>query len=244
MVAGVGPGFKAGGHGGKDTMTQALTKRGRQAASGRIRSREATITHILDAAHQIVANAGLAGLSMRQLGSAVGLNAASLYGYFPSKDAVIEGLFVRQLRAMHAVLDIARQSTPPGRERLLALGAGYRRYALEHPDYQQVFQSILDGTPDNAERWREVALGAVFAYAGDVEEAIRLGELPPGIDARTAVLHIWIALAGYVDMEARRCIGGAEPGASAAFRAYLDMVLAGITAIGSQVDNSTAEEGA
>lgn len=45
--------------------------------------------HILDVALQLMSRAGSAGVSMRQLARACGLQVAAIYHYFPSKDALL-----------------------------------------------------------------------------------------------------------------------------------------------------------
>ncbi|QBD80834.1 TetR family transcriptional regulator [Ktedonosporobacter rubrisoli] len=51
---------------------------------------------VLDAALALVDRDGIAGLSMRKLGVQLGIEAMTLYYYFPNKDAILDGLIERE----------------------------------------------------------------------------------------------------------------------------------------------------
>lgn len=55
---------------------------------------------ILDAAIDLLDRDGLAGLSMRKLGAALGVEAMSLYHHVPSKDALLDGVHERILASL------------------------------------------------------------------------------------------------------------------------------------------------
>jgi AcrR family transcriptional regulator len=59
----------------------------------RAERQEATRREILDAAWRVARTNGLAGLTLRDVAAAVGLRPPSLYSYFPSKDAIYDGMF-------------------------------------------------------------------------------------------------------------------------------------------------------
>jgi len=59
----------------------------------RDRRRSATRDEILVAAWSIVRAGGLSALSMRDLGTRVGMTAGALYRYFPSKMDIYDALF-------------------------------------------------------------------------------------------------------------------------------------------------------
>jgi AcrR family transcriptional regulator len=57
---------------------------------------------ILDAAIEILDRDGMAGLSMRKLGSAVGVEAMSLYNHVPNKEALLDGIHERILLSLES----------------------------------------------------------------------------------------------------------------------------------------------
>ena len=52
-----------------------------------------TRREILDAAWEVAREHGLAALTLRQVAARVGMQAPSLYSYFPSKDAIYDAMF-------------------------------------------------------------------------------------------------------------------------------------------------------
>jgi TetR/AcrR family transcriptional regulator len=54
-----------------------------------------TATRILDAAEALFAQRGFAGVSVREIAGQVGLNQASIYNHFPSKQALYEAVLER-----------------------------------------------------------------------------------------------------------------------------------------------------
>jgi len=71
----------------------------------RLRRRNATVQEILDTAIEVMAEDGVAGLSMAEVARRVGVRPPSLYQYFPSKMAIYDALFERGGRESADVLE-------------------------------------------------------------------------------------------------------------------------------------------
>lgn len=72
---------------------------GKDATPSRVAARRAAAAAgILGAAWELVREQGLAGLTMRDLGSRSGMKAQSLYSYFPSKHAIYDAMFAQGYR--------------------------------------------------------------------------------------------------------------------------------------------------
>lgn len=83
---------------------------------------------VLDAALDLVDQVGTAGLTMRKLGAALGVEAMTLYYYVPSKDALFAGLVERTATRTFAVDPAA------GWQAMVREFAGaFRRELLRHP---------------------------------------------------------------------------------------------------------------
>ena len=80
-----------------------------------------TSTRILDVAESLFAGAGFAGVSVREIAGAVGLNQASIYNHFSSKRALYEAVLDRGLSPLRATLAAAAISRdePDAGDRLL-----------------------------------------------------------------------------------------------------------------------------
>lgn len=80
-----------------------------------------TATRILDAAEALFAERGFAGVSVREIAGRVGLNQASIYNHFPSKQALYEAVLERGFTPIKALLAEGQGSfqTRDFQERLL-----------------------------------------------------------------------------------------------------------------------------
>ncbi|WP_040688515.1 TetR/AcrR family transcriptional regulator, partial [Nocardiopsis lucentensis] len=114
---------------------------------------------ILSVALRLSEEQGLAAVSMRAIGAGVGLTPMALYGYFESKDALLDGLVGRVLR------EVPRPG--PGldwRERLLVCARGARAVAHRYP---RTFPLLLTRPVVLAEAMRVVdPLYAALSEAG------------------------------------------------------------------------------
>ena len=68
---------------------------------------------LLDAAEEVIAEAGLQGLAMREVARRANLPIASVYHYFPSTAALIRALVERHLEKMRGILEAGLQSRFP-----------------------------------------------------------------------------------------------------------------------------------
>ncbi|MFN2536379.1 MAG: TetR/AcrR family transcriptional regulator [Pseudonocardiaceae bacterium] len=106
---------------------------------------EATRREILDVAWELVRTDGLGALSMRDLGTRVGLRAQSLYVYFPSKHAIYDAMFAdanRELLDRRRALRPAADPTAALRE----LAYQFVEFCTEDTvRYQLLFQRTIPG---------------------------------------------------------------------------------------------------
>ncbi len=66
----------------------------------RQRRRQETIEEVLDIAVEIMAEQGVAGLSIGEIARRMGIRPPSLYVYFDSKNALYDALFARGARGV------------------------------------------------------------------------------------------------------------------------------------------------
>jgi AcrR family transcriptional regulator len=105
----------------------------------RQRRRLETIDEALHVALQVMAEQGVAGLSLGEVARRMGIRPPSLYVYFDSKNALYDAIFARGWRA----LDEAIQALGDGggsdvRAYLLRLAQAFVRWSVEHPAYSQL----------------------------------------------------------------------------------------------------------
>jgi AcrR family transcriptional regulator len=160
---------------------------------------EATRREILDGAWELARAHGLAGVSLRDLARRVGMQAPSLYSYFPSKAAIFDAMFaegngelLERLRAL---------PRPRDDRRLLLAGArAFVAFCVEDPvRYQLLFQRTIPDFEPSPDSYAEAL--AILDVARE-----QLGSI--GI-TDAAALDLWTALVtGLVDQQLSNDPGG------------------------------------
>lgn len=117
-------------------------------APSRIERRRAAVRReILDAAWEIARTQGLGSIGMRPLAAAVGMQAPSLYEYFPSKDAIYDAMFADGNRQLaEGYRDLPRPDEVGARSALIE--ASRRFVAFCNDDearFQLLFQRSIPG---------------------------------------------------------------------------------------------------
>ena len=130
---------------------------------------------IREAALDLIARHGFAAMTLRQLAEAVGLQAGSIYRYFPSKNRLLVDLMVEHLEALIAQWEVARPVEADAVARLRAFVAFHiRSHTLRR---REAFVSNMElRSLEPADHRRVVGLRRRY-------EALLTGVLQDGIDA-------------------------------------------------------------
>ena len=110
---------------------------GTVAPDRRQRRRQETIEQVLDIAVEVMAEQGVAGLTLGEVARRMGIRPPSLYVYFDGKNALYDALFERGWRDLLATMR-AVEAASDGRDLvadLLASESAFVRWAVEHPAY-------------------------------------------------------------------------------------------------------------
>src|SRR6201996_6992752 len=149
----------------------------------RARRREQTRGEILDRALEIMAEDGVAGLTMTRLARAMGIQPPSLYKYYPSLLAVYDALFRRgQLANLEALREGLRGRSPGLDAAASALEAA-GRWAVANPVLAQLlFWRPVPGYRPSDEAFAP-AEQIVSLLRGALRDAADRGQIHP--DAAT-----------------------------------------------------------
>ena len=149
----------------------------------RARRREQTRSEILDHALQIMADNGVAGLTMARLARAMDIRPPSLYKYYPSLLAVYDALFRRgQLANLQALRDGMRGAAP-GLDAVAGAMEATGRWAAANPVLAQLlFWRPVPGYHPSAEAFGP-ALLIIDLLRGALADAAARGQIHP--DAAT-----------------------------------------------------------
>lgn len=193
---------------------------------------------VLKAAGEVFARRGFDAASVREIARSAGLTPAALYHYFPSKEALMEGLIDRMMagpaegiRAVEAGSVLSPQSL---HEALMALAGGFFRGAAD-PEAKRMLHVVFMAAHERPE-WGERYLRGLTDPSEVGAAAILEALLPEG--ARGRVSPTWLikqtfgALLSFViHEEVLRRGGGNHPDREAYLRQVVEVTVAGVEAI-------------
>src|SRR5215472_5682149 len=170
------------------------------ATDRRHRRRQETIEEILDIAVQIMAEQGVAGLSVGEIARRMGIRPPSVYVYFPSKNALYDALFARGARLLLAVMQEVFAALParPGtlEEILLPASRAFVRWSVEHAAYSQLlFWRPVPGFTPSQEAY-QAAIGLIELARDRVKGLQDAGLLRADVPAEQIERDWTILLAG------------------------------------------------
>ena len=116
---------------------------------------EAIRREILDAAWDAAHQAGIAGLTLRDIATRVGMQQPSLYSHFASKQAIYDAMFQQAWQAYldHARASIAGLPAEP-RARLIAIAEDYFDFAVaDLPRHQLMDVNVVPNFQPNREAY-------------------------------------------------------------------------------------------
>lgn len=139
---------------------------------------------IVAACWQLARDKGLLGFSLKDVATAVGVQAPSLYSYFASKNAIYDAMYADGNRAfLQRMRSVSTDGTP--RNMLRAAAGAFVEFCTADPvRHQLLFERTIAGFEPSP---------AAYAIAAEVEVLMRDAFGTIGIRAQ-AHLDIWTAL--------------------------------------------------
>jgi len=167
----------------------------------RRRHREQTIGEILDVAVQVMAEEGVAGLSLSEVARRMGIQPPSLYKYFPSKLALYDALFQRGACETLAVFRAAAAQAEPGWAALTAGIEAVMRLGLD----QQVIAQLLNWRPVPGFAPSAEAFAPSIEFTGDIRRVLQAaadrGELHPDAASEEGGALLSVLVAGVMSQQ-------------------------------------------
>ena len=146
-----------------------------------------TADEIVEQAITILDAEGLSRLSMRQLGARLGVEAMSLYNYFPGKERLLDAIVGHLLSR----IEVPDQSLL-WKERVLAGFGGFRAVLVEHPNAIPLFV----GPPRWTDRGLELAeefLAVLHKGGLDANDSVRAHRILFSFTIGHAVVEVGLA---------------------------------------------------
>jgi AcrR family transcriptional regulator len=132
---------------------------------------------ILGAAVELIDRDGLEALTMRRLGSHLGVEAMALYRYVPGREQLLDGVVESVIDELYGDPDVHLSASHGWQDFLQRLAHGVRRIALAHPE---VFPLVATRPPAapwvrpplRSLRWVESFLDAMLDSGFSAESAV------------------------------------------------------------------------
>jgi AcrR family transcriptional regulator len=146
---------------------------------------------IIDAAARVFAERGYHGTSTQAIADVLGMRQASLYYYFPSKEAALEEVCARGTDGfVEGAERVLRMDVPP-LEKLTLLIASHLAPIDTMPDYVRVFINERRHLPDaSRKRVGRKSRRIERCFEQAIQAGIDDGSIRPGTDARLAMLAV------------------------------------------------------
>ncbi len=192
----------------------------------RQRRRQETIEQVLDVAVEVMADQGVAGLTLGEVARRMGIRPPSLYVYFDGKNALYDALFERGWRELQTVLSAARDRARPQspEDAFRTFSDAFVRWAVEHPAYAPLmfWRPVPGFTP--SERAYGPAIEIQRMARGFLVDMQRLGGLRADVDLDLAYRTWTTATSGVMTQQLANAPG--EPFDTGTFTSTLPDVVA------------------
>ncbi len=168
------------------------------------RTREA----ILEAAQEIILEAGTDALSMRAIAQRIDYSPASLYEYFGGKEEIIGAVCQEGAKQLFIQMDQVDKSLPPA-EYMQAIGHAYIRFAVEQPAYFLLMFTSQSPIQD-AEEAAASEEGSAFGILLDsIRRGVEAGVFHqrPDFDVLTIAYAAWATVHGLAMLRATHLQG-------------------------------------
>ena len=192
----------------------------------RQRRRRETIEQVLDVAAEVMAEQGVAGLTLGEVARRMGIRPPSLYVYFDGKNALYDALFERgwrELGSAMAAVETALDPTDPAAA-VLAYTSAFVRWAVEHPAFAPLmfWRPVPGFTPSEA-AYRP-AVETTGRGRDLLAELQRRGALRADADLDLAFRTVTALTTGVISQQLAN--GPGEPFETGAFTSTLPVVIA------------------
>ncbi|WP_033289354.1 TetR/AcrR family transcriptional regulator [Amycolatopsis jejuensis] len=151
----------------------------------------------LDAALAVLAERGVAGLTVRAVAEQAGASTITVYTRFGGRTGLLDALYERAFDLLREELRAVPPASADGIADLVHVALAYRRFALASPArYGLMFErSVHDYDPDPALRSNVVRT----SFAEFVAKIARVS--PPDVVAQDCGYLLWTAMHGLVSVE-------------------------------------------
>ena len=159
---------------------------------------------VIDAAVALIGDKGFKAATMRQIARNAGLGEATIYNYFPTKEALVYAYYEdHMLACIEELKTVPQFETFSLQEQLQTLfDASLNRYLAERTFVQETFRSVLLGASRDWVHIRPIRSAFLTAVQDMLAAAVEVGEIPDQVfqdllgqlfmDAYIGVVIYWL----------------------------------------------------
>ncbi len=165
-------------------------------------------TALLDGVAQIIRETGVVNVSLREVARRIGVSHGAPAHHFASKQALLTAFATDGFAKLgaYAQASVGAAKAEDSRERLRAIGRGYVRFAVSHPEYFEVM--YRSDVVDNKDRAFVAASEAAFNMLKQTVEAIDKEGLLGKRDPETVAVAAWALVHGLAALWISRRLEG------------------------------------
>jgi AcrR family transcriptional regulator len=171
------------------SSTRGGGKRGRPYHHGNLRRA------LLDQALATIRTAGVSGVTLREIGTRLGVSRTALYRHFADKGALLAAVATEGFRTLRQQLVKAWQECGRDRAGFEAMGVAYIRFALANPShYRVMFGSFVD--PEHREPELAAEAAGAFQSLVDALATLQRDGVIRGDDTLLMARFVWSVVHG------------------------------------------------
>jgi AcrR family transcriptional regulator len=168
----------------------------------RLRRHNQTVQELLDIAIEIMAEEGVAALSLAQVARRMGMRPPSLYQYFPSKLAIYDALFERGMREAAELLDQHQSKLAEDPLGVIAAGqAAHFSWVMANPVLAQLmYWRPVPGFEPSPQAF-EAAVRQLDLLRAALRAAVDAGQLAPAAASEDGVALYTVLMSGVISQQ-------------------------------------------
>ena len=157
---------------------------------------------IMDTAMTVFARHGLAGASLEQVASELGLTRGAIYGHFRSKSELFEQVIKLSRDQIYGMLREAMRHDQPPLEAIRQFILAWLRMLVSDRRFRDSFEILLNKselTDDLAQLYRDekrMTQDVIVGLSSIARRAVETGELPPCVGPEHCGLTVYMHLMG------------------------------------------------
>lgn len=160
---------------------------------------------LLQAAVRTIQRDGVDGLTLRGVGSTLGVSRTALYRHFTDKAALLTAVAAEGFRMLREQLSQAWEEGGHGHRGFEAMGGAYVRFAVAHPSHYRVMFGADVSSGEHAHL--EEGAGA-FQVLVDALVALQAQKLARRDDTQQMALYVWATVHGVAMLAIDGRLGG------------------------------------